>query len=64
MCDYGLLYFVLLLFLIVQAFFAYLSKDAFDNRTVKYDCTMEWHPDFPVEVKKACRELRVKNGRF
>jgi hypothetical protein len=54
----------IIVFLIVQALFFYWTKDSFDKRTVKYDCTMSWHPDFPVEVKKACQELRVKNGRF
>lgn len=24
-----------------------------------YDCTLaEWHPDYPVKIREACRELR------
>lgn len=26
-----------------------------------YDCSMaDWHPDFPIKVKEACREKRRK----
>lgn len=30
-----------------------------DSKVKKYDCTIaEWHPDYPREVRQACREIR------
>jgi hypothetical protein len=29
-----------------------------------YDCSLaEFHPDYPVRVKEACRDLRKQNAR-
>jgi hypothetical protein len=29
-----------------------------------YDCSIaEFHPDYPVQVKEACRDLRKQNAR-
>lgn len=33
-----------------------------DHNTVKYDCRLsEISPDFPPEVREACRKMRAKN---
>jgi hypothetical protein len=30
-----------------------------EDRIIRYDCTItEFHPDIPLEVKEACRNLR------
>lgn len=34
----------------------------FSNIQVRYNCDMaEFHPDYPPEVKKKCREIRNEN---
>jgi hypothetical protein len=33
------------------------------NNTVVYDCSLaEFHPDYPIQVKEACR--KVRSGRI
>ncbi len=55
----------IIVFLVIQGLFVYLTKDSLDQRTIRYDCGMaEWHPDIPAGVKEDCRKLRAKNGRF
>ena len=36
-----------------------------EGRTVRYDCRIsEISPDFPPEVREACRKLRAQSGRI
>lgn len=40
----------------------YAHKEVDINREVRYNCDLaEISPDFPVEVKQKCRELRHEN---
>lgn len=42
----------------------YISMQT-EHRTVTYDCRIsEISPDFPIEVREACRQLRAKSGRI
>ena len=47
--------------LLCIAFFILTYYDRPADRVIRYDCTMaEMHPDYPVEVKEACRKLRAE----
>jgi hypothetical protein len=47
---------VSILFLVVIISFARIA-DRREDRTIRYDCSIaEISPDFPVEVKNACRK--------
>ena len=53
---YLILPLVSILFLVVIISFAKIADDR-ENRYVRYDCSIaEISPDFPVEVKNACRK--------
>ena len=57
--------FAIILFIIGQVAFAYWAKDSFKGTIIKYDCSIsEISPDFPPQVKEACRKLRAQNGRI
>lgn len=44
-------------------FYGFVLLASFE-RPVRYDCSMaEFHPDYPQEVKRQCREMR-KAGPF
>ena len=45
-----------ILFMIMIGSIVFVAIQA-DNRTIRYDCSIaEISPDFPVEVKNACRK--------
>jgi len=53
------------LLVLVGLFSIYGLVSYWDNQSAsqgrRYDCNMaEWHPDIPVEVREACRQLRQK----
>lgn len=55
------IFIVCLLVLALTTVYANLFVD--NKRVVRYNCDMaEFHPDYPPEVKKKCRELRNENS--
>jgi len=49
----------------VIAFWALVFSLMPTHRTVVYDCRLsEISPDYPIQVKEACRKLRLEHGRF
>ena len=57
--DAALLFVLLALILLVQVYY-----DRPADRVVRYDCTIaEIHPDYPVEVKEACRKMRAERRK-
>jgi hypothetical protein len=45
-----------LIFILMMSSLFYVARQA-DKRTIRYDCSIaEISPDFPVEVKNACRK--------
>lgn len=43
----------------------YLLNTLTPQRVVVYDCQLsEISPDFPIEVREACRKMRAQSGRF
>jgi len=46
----------------VLAFGIYMAI-AYPHVTVRYDCSIaEISPDYPIQVKEACRKLRAQNN--
>jgi hypothetical protein len=54
--------FIVVLFFAVAGYAGSGIVTLFKNTEVKYNCSIsEISPDFPVEVKQKCRELRNEN---
>jgi hypothetical protein len=48
---------------VIGIVFAIYWNYAHPHVTVKYDCSIsEISPDYPVQVKEACRKLRAQNN--
>lgn len=50
--------------LVLVLMFTLLMNDDKHQRVVKYDCSIsEISPDYPVEVKEACRRMRAERSK-
>jgi hypothetical protein len=57
--------FLVAIFAIVWAGICLYIIQGHTNRTVAFDCRLsEISPDFPPEVKEACRKMRAQSGRI
>jgi hypothetical protein len=54
---------IIILFLIGAAVSILVFSDFGNSNSVKvYDCSLaEWHPDFPKDVREACRKLKLES---
>lgn len=54
-----------IIFMVCQFGFFWITTDSLNHRTIKYDCSIaEISPDFPPQVREQCRQLRAQRGRF
>ena len=54
-----------IIFMLCQFGFFWVTKDSMKGTTIRYDCSIsEISPDFPTEVREQCRKLRAKYGRI
>jgi hypothetical protein len=52
---------LLLIVALCTIIYVQISYEQPVDRVVRYDCTMaEMHPDYPVQVKEACRKMRAE----